>query len=305
MKCSECNSRKFEYDERIQQNCCIECGFVMVETEFEETVHIMYSADGRANRAPDKGRLGSIIDSSQTESKQLRRALRTTRAKLTSNSIVYTKNGEREVRFYNVLKVLLSNYNTSDTLSTQAIRDDIITYFRRLDNKHELKGYSNDERAAALSYIVFREHGWPVSLHSISKHSDVERGRVSKVARTLARKLGKTTVLSQVPFVSWCEREANIMGGIEFGTAIINIAPLMQNFFIEYGFPLTRVQVATTMYMCNLLCGFKYTQRNIAKQLKTYPISIRDSLQKICAQLDIKRDDLLTMSMDDFINGVF
>ena len=42
MKCSECNSRKFEYDERLQQNCCVECGFVMVETPFEETVHIKY-----------------------------------------------------------------------------------------------------------------------------------------------------------------------------------------------------------------------------------------------------------------------
>ena len=302
MKCSECSSRKFEYDERLQQNCCVECGFVMVESAFEETVQIKYGDDDTF-RAGDKGTLGSIIGESQPESKHLKRALRTTRARVQSN--IFTKNGEREVRFYNVLKVLLSNYNTSDGVSIKIISDDIITYFRRLDKSHDLRGYNNDERAAALSYIVFREHGWPVSLHSISKHSDVERGRVSKVARTFARKLGKTTVLSQVPFVSWCEREANIMGGEEFGVAIINIAPLMQNFFTEYGFPLTRVQVATTMYLCNLLCGFKYTQRNIGKQLKTYPISIRDSLQRICAQLNIKRDDLLTMSMDDFINGVF
>jgi len=303
MKCSECNSREFEFDERLQQNCCIQCGFVIVETPFEETVHVKYSADGEADKISDKGTLGSLIGNESVESKHLKRALRTTRARV--QSTIFSKNGEREVRFYNVLKVLLSNYNTSDASSTKAIVDDIIRYFRRLDNKHQLKGYSNDERAAALSYIVFREHGWPVSLHSISKHSDVDRSRVSKVARTLARKLGKTTVLSQVPFVSWCEREANIMGGEEFGTAIINIAPLMKNFFMEYGFPLTRVQVATTMYLCNLLCGFKYTQRNIGKQLKTYPISMRDSLLKICAQLDIKRDDLLTMSMDDFINGVF
>ena len=302
MKCSECNSRKFEYDERLQQNCCVECGFVMVESAFEETVQIKYGDDDTF-RAGDKGTLGSLIGESQPESKHLKRALRTTRARVQSN--IFTKNGEREVRFYNVLKVLLSNYNTSDGVSIKIISDDIITYFRRLDKRHDLRGYTNDERAAALSYIVFREHGWPVSLHSISKHSDVERGRVSKVARTFARKLGKTTILSQVPFVSWCEREANIMGGEEFGVAIINIAPLMQNFFMEYGFPLTRVQVATTMYLCNLLCGFKYTQKNIGKQLKTYPISIRDSLQRICAQLNIKRDDLLTMSMDDFINGVF
>ena len=303
MKCSECDSKEFEYDERLQQNCCIQCGFVMVETPFEETVHIKYSTDGEANKMSDKGTLGSLIGSESFDSKHLKRAFRTTRARV--KSTIFSKNGEREVRFYNVLKVLLSNYNTSDASSTQAIRDDIITYFRRLDNKHELKGYSNDERAAGLSYIVFREHGWPVSLHSISKHSDVEKGRVSKVARTLARKLGKTTVLGQVPFVSWCEREANLIGGEEFGTAVINIAPLMQNFFIEYGFPLTRVQVATTMYMCSLLCGFKYTQKNIGKQLKAHPISMRQSLQKICAQLNIKRDDLLTMSMDDFINGVF
>ena len=302
MKCSECNSRKFEYDERLQQNCCVECGFVMVESAFEETVQIKYG-DDNTFRSGDKGTLGSIIGESQPESKHLKRALRTTRARVQSN--IFTRNGEREVRFYNVLKVLLSNYNTSDGVSIKIIGDDIITYFRRLDKSHDLRGYTNDERAAALSYIVFREHGWPVSLHSISKHSDVERGRVSKGARTFARKLGKTTILSQVPFVSWCEREANIMGGEEFGVAIINIAPLMQNFFIEYGFPLTRVQVATTMYLCNLLCGFKYTQKNIGKQLKTYPISIRDSLQRICAQLNIKRDDLLTMSMDDFINGVF
>ena len=304
MKCSECNSRKFEYDERLQQNCCVECGFVMVENPFEETVKIKY-ADLDEFRAGDKGTLGSLIGESQPESKQLRRALRTTRARGQSNADLFAKNGQREARFYNVLKVLMSNYNTSDGASIRKIVADIITYFRRLDKSHDLRGYTNDERAAGLSYIVFREHGWPVSLHSISKHSDVERGRVSKVARTFARKLGKTMVLSQVPFVSWCEREANIMGGEEFGIAIINIAPLMQNFFMEYGFPLTRVQVATTMYLCNLLCGFKYTQRNIGKQLKTYPISIRDSLQRICAQLDIKRDDLLTMSMDDFINGVF
>ena len=302
MKCSECNSRKFEYDERLQQNCCVECGFVMVENPFEETVKIKFK-DEDEGRIGDKGTLGSFIGESQPESKHLKRALGTTRARVKSN--IFARNGEREVRFYNVLKVLLSNYNTSDGVSIKIIGDDIITYFRRLDKSHDLRGYTNDERAAALSYIVFREHGWPVSLHSISKHSDVERGRVSKVARTFARKLGKTTVLSQVPFVSWCEREANIMGGEEFGVAIINIAPLMQNFFIEYGFPLTRVQVATTMYLCNLLCGFKYTQKNIGKQLKTYPISIRDSLQRICAQLNIKRDDLLTMSMDDFINGVF
>jgi len=304
MKCSECNSRKFEYDERLQQNCCVECGFVMVETAFEETVQIRYGDDDTL-RTGDKGTLGSIIDETQPESKHLRRALRTTRARVQSNADLYTKNGQREVRFYNVLKVLLSNYNTSDGESIRKIVVDIITYFRRLDKSHDLRGYSNDERAAGLSYLVFREHGWPVSLHSISKHSDVEKGRVSKVARTFARKLGKTIVLGQVPFVSWCEREANLMGGEEFGTAVINIAPLMQNFFTEYGFPLTRVQVATTMYMCSLLCGFKHTQKNIGKQLKAHPISMRQSLQKICAQLEIKRDDLLTMSMDDFINGVF
>ena len=296
MKCSECDSKEFEYDERLQQNCCIQCGFVMVETPFEETVHIKYSTDGEANKISDKGTLGSLIGSESFDSKHLKRAFRTTRARV--KSTIFSKNGEREVRFYNVLKVLLSNYNTSDASSTQAIRDDIITYFRRLDNKHELKGYSNDERAAGLSYIVFREHGWPVSLHSISKHSDEEKGRVSKVARTLERKIGKTTGQE-----IWVNPYG--FGGEEFGTAVINIAPLMQNFFIEYGFPLTRVQVATTMYMCSLLCGFKYTQKNIGKQLKAHPISMRQSLQKICAQLNIKRDDLLTMSMDDFINGVF
>lgn len=301
MKCKECNGIEFEYNDWLLEQSCVQCGYVMFTKPFEETVHVKVGEGD--NFGSDKGTLGSLIGKDGVESKHLRRAIRTTRSRV--QSTIYSKGNERETLFYATLRVLLSSYATSDTNSINVIKEDILSYFRTLDSKHQLRGYTNDERAAALSYIVFREHGWPVTLHSISKHSDVSRSRVSKVARKLAGRLGKSSVLSQVPFVSWCEREANIMGGEEYGLSAINLAPVMQDFFLKYGFPLTRVQVATTLYMCSLLCGYKYTQRNIGKQLKTYPISMRQSLERICKQMGIKRDDLLMMSLDDFINGAF
>ena len=303
MKCKECNSKEFEYDDRLQQNSCVECGFIMVESPFEETVSVRLGQMGEDMRVSDKGTLGSLISGGGVESKHLRRAIRTTRSK--KETKLYHRNNERQARFYSILKVLLSNYSTSDSSSIELIKQDILTYFRRLDTQHKLRGYSNDERAAALSYIVFREHGWPVSLHSISKHSDVPRKKVSKVAKTLAKVMGKSTVFTQVPFVSWCEREANILGGEEFGISAINIAPVMQKFYLDYGFSITRVQVATTLYMCSLLCGYKYTQNDIGNQVNACQVSIRENVKKVCKQLGIKRDDLLLMNLDDFINGAF
>ena len=38
MNCKECNSDKVEYDERLGEKICVECGFVIVHGMFEETV---------------------------------------------------------------------------------------------------------------------------------------------------------------------------------------------------------------------------------------------------------------------------
>ena len=40
MKCDECGSRDSSFDERMGERICNECGLVMVQEVFEETVRV-------------------------------------------------------------------------------------------------------------------------------------------------------------------------------------------------------------------------------------------------------------------------
>ncbi len=59
MKCSECGSLIFNYNERMGETECSDCGLVVVTELFEETVRMV--DDGVVTHSADKGKLGSII----------------------------------------------------------------------------------------------------------------------------------------------------------------------------------------------------------------------------------------------------
>jgi transcription initiation factor TFIIIB Brf1 subunit/transcription initiation factor TFIIB len=59
MKCSECGSLIFNYNERMGETECSDCGLVVVTELFEETVRMV--DNGVVTHSADKGRLGSII----------------------------------------------------------------------------------------------------------------------------------------------------------------------------------------------------------------------------------------------------
>ena len=59
MKCSECGSLVFNYNERMGETECSDCGLVVVTELFEETVRFVNN--GEVTHSPDNGKLGSVI----------------------------------------------------------------------------------------------------------------------------------------------------------------------------------------------------------------------------------------------------
>jgi len=59
MKCVECGSLVFNFNERMGETECSECGLVVVTELFEETVRMV--DEGNVIHSADKGKLGSII----------------------------------------------------------------------------------------------------------------------------------------------------------------------------------------------------------------------------------------------------
>ena len=59
MKCSECGCLVFNYNERLGETECSDCGLVVVTELFEETVRMVN--DGNIVHSAERGELGSII----------------------------------------------------------------------------------------------------------------------------------------------------------------------------------------------------------------------------------------------------
>ena len=55
--CEECQSQNNEFDERLGETVCKDCGLVLITEMFEETVHILDST-GELVHSPDKNKLG-------------------------------------------------------------------------------------------------------------------------------------------------------------------------------------------------------------------------------------------------------
>ena len=59
MKCSECGCLVFNYNERLGETECSDCGLVVVTDLFEESVRII--DDGKVVHSAERGELGSVI----------------------------------------------------------------------------------------------------------------------------------------------------------------------------------------------------------------------------------------------------
>lgn len=165
MICEECSSKENYFDERLGERVCSECGLVLVQELFEETVHIL-DGQGELKHSSDKGNLGSVI-TGKGSSKYNRRNYSATPPHIRT-ALIYCN-------------MVLSNVSSS-LEAKERIEEVYLELYASLDS---FKKYTYENRATAIVYYVLKEQGNPASLKEVCKEFQVESKLVKKILRKI------------------------------------------------------------------------------------------------------------------------
>jgi transcription initiation factor TFIIIB Brf1 subunit/transcription initiation factor TFIIB len=190
MTCKECGSNSFDFNERLGERVCNNCGLVNIEEIFERTASGKIEAfDSYGNRAQQfrtadsKGNLGSNIGHAKGKvAHKLRRTAQISR----------DSREETLIRGISYCNLIIGEYTSS-----KSIREQINANYRKLMEVKALSGSTYEERAAAIVFFTMKENGMGISIKDLARKSGADTGRIHKLARKIARVFCRPWVLSQ------------------------------------------------------------------------------------------------------------
>ena len=175
MKCDECGARNSQFDERMGEHICNDCGLVIVTEIFEETVRLV--DDGKIIKEADKGYLGSFITG--------------------DNSYKFTRWGKGSVYSESVQKALTSCNMVLATVAPQMnLKDRVEELYLNFLNKGIFGMTSHEARATAVVYYALLENGTEHTIREVS----AEFPDSAKSAKKLVRKIKQAVGVQNLPY---------------------------------------------------------------------------------------------------------
>lgn len=171
MFCENCEKTvKSEFDERLGEHACLECGLILVTEIFEQTVHIL-DASGEKKHSIDGNKLGSMIPNHPLSR--------------LNNRSVFSQHIQKGLMHCNMV---LSSIQPNSPLK------DRVEEFYLFCNRKGVFGKSQHEaRATAVVYYVLKENGTPHSLVDVNSEFNARTKTVKRLLREM-NKLNKNTV---------------------------------------------------------------------------------------------------------------
>ena len=145
--CEECQSQNNEFNERLGEIVCKDCGLVLITEMFEETVHILDSA-GELVHSPDKNKLGSVITGKGSFKYN----------KYGLNSVL-PKHIQNGIRFCNMV---LANVAPNSSLQARVEKLYIDCLNRNIFGRTQYEA-----RATAVVYYALKENGTPHTIKDV------------------------------------------------------------------------------------------------------------------------------------------
>jgi transcription initiation factor TFIIIB Brf1 subunit/transcription initiation factor TFIIB len=324
MKCENCKVDDSSIDDNLGETVCNACGYVMVSSVLEDTVPIsvlennVWMSSGMENqqflsRTGDRGILGSNISQygvrggqhNQFNSSLMKRLMRTQKMFKGSQDQSIQK-GLLEINM--VLSPYLPNNN---------LKDRAHHYYRKMFFDRVMTGYTIDVRACALSLIVLRENGVPITIAELSQINGVQPSRVSKCAKKIARELGKPYILHSMPISSWANRVTYDLITTKFGDTTlkqsfrrdaINVIEYIHNHVTSRDVTFTKSYIASSLWITVCLRAFgnnpEFTQHEIGAVCNCTPVSLRSRNKELFKAFNIKKEDLVKLTVKQFLTGV-
>jgi|13_taG_2_1085334.scaffolds.fasta_scaffold02280_4 transcription initiation factor TFIIIB Brf1 subunit/transcription initiation factor TFIIB len=304
MKCIECKSEQNEYNERLGEITCSDCGFVHIENMPEETVS-GYGHQDFYVRNGDRGVLGSIFslsDMKHQKNKSLMRNLYRT-AK-------FSRSEESMKKGITICNMVLSYHQPSP-----ALKELVASNYKRIYKSGQMRGIILEVRAVAVVFYTLRELGVSVLLKDIAKRNNVSPKRASKVSKRVARILGKPWVLHQINTDGWItvtcqslEADSRVATLSDFTSDAKRVARYLKTFMDRRDLTFTRVNLATSIYIASIFrrqIGLSnYSQIEVAKAAGVVDTSVRLGLRNFLKMNGMTKSEMLQMPMEMFLEGI-
>ena len=169
MKCLECNTSNFEYDEVMGETACVECGLIAVTEMFEER---QMSVDKEVLlKSSERTRLGSIVSGN---------------GKMSYIHNRYSDKDNHLKKGVVMCQMVLSNVFDSTT----TLRDRVGEVYRELHSKNVFKGVSLEVRATAVVWFVMKENKTPIKIRKLSEEFSCSGKSLNRLIRRISTYYG-------------------------------------------------------------------------------------------------------------------
>ena len=169
MKCLECNTSEFEYDEVMGETACVACGLIAVTELFEER---QMSVDKEVLlKSSERTGLGSIISG--------------------KGNIAHIHNRYSDKDHHIKKGVVMCQMVLSNVFdSTTSLRDSVGEVYRELHSKNIFKGVSLEVRATAVVWLVMKENKTPIKIKKLSEEFSCSGKPLNRLIRKISTYYG-------------------------------------------------------------------------------------------------------------------
>lgn len=308
MNCPVCDAEPshHEFDDRLGETVCLECGYVLVSNLLEETVSPVRLVGNMLvqQHSKDRGYLGSEMwtDANGPINKKLVRRLRR------AQSMFKDRRQSNIGRGLTECNMILSPYLPNDSL-----KDQVEKYYRKLYQDRVIFHYPYQVRAISIVHYVLKENGIEVTISELCKNNGANKFEVSRCSRNIAKHLGKPWLLHQINSSNWVEKTAaDLLKGRpanrEYIFDIRRITEYVEQYLIDRDVTFKKSHLAACFWIgcvLRLRTGFpEYTQAEIAHVCDTTTVSLRKSHDKLLYIMNLSKDQEKMLSVDEFLAGV-
>ena len=247
MKCQECQSNDFEYNEIMGETACVDCGLIIITELFEETV--ISIGNSKELHTKEIVGLGSVINQS---------------GKLRKTQVRYgTKDGHirKGIVFANMVLTSITNAKTLTNRVDEVYRE---LYSKSVfSSSHPL-----EVRATAVVFFVMKENRTPVSIKEVSKEFNCQGKKLNRLIRKINSHYGnKLKQLQEDPQYMLKKTANRITDDIVFISQCMETLELFESIIVKIDYNKRNAYYESICWIAkNIFVYPKITLKQIAEQ---------------------------------------
>lgn len=254
MVCPECKSNNKEFDERMGELVCLDCGLVLVTEAFEQSVSIL-SSDGEIIRSKNLG-LGTSTDG-------------------------IPRHIKKGISFCNMALTSIA--------PQIKIKDRIAELYVDLHNKGIFGKSTLEDRASAVVFYALKEHNTPYSMAEVCKEYSCKPKVVNKLVRNINQVYGNKHCYNNNHEFSLSRETSKLGMGLEFSNSARKVLTKLESVIDEAYIPRGKLYYASICWMTALLCNSDLSQAFIAKQTGYSAQNILKKTKQLCRLLGFEK----------------